>query len=70
MYMVSFPIAAGYLGFIVGGYKGQVTTRTNLLIHFVHCHMGDTVVILEEGNRPHPRCPAWPGPACGMFVTC
>ena len=26
-------------------------------VHFVHRHVHDTVVILEEGNPPLPRCP-------------
>ena len=26
-------------------------------VHFVHWHVHDTVVILEEGNLPLPRCP-------------
>ena len=26
-------------------------------VHFLHWHFLDTVIILEEGNRPHPRCP-------------
>ena len=26
-------------------------------VHFVHRHVHDTVVMLEEGNSPHPRCP-------------
>ena len=26
-------------------------------VHFVHRHVQDTVVMLEEGNLPHPRCP-------------
>ena len=30
--------------------------RTNLRIQFVHRHIRDTLVILEEGNHPHPRC--------------
>ena len=25
-------------------------------VHFVHRHVQDTVVMLEEGNFPHPRC--------------
>ena len=37
--------------------------RTNLQIHFIHRHVQYTVVILEEGNSPHPLCPA-----CDMFV--
>ena len=35
----------------------------NLRIHFVHRHMRYTIVITEEGNQPHPRCPM-----CNMFV--
>ena len=26
-------------------------------VHFLHRHVHDTVVILEEGNLPLPRCP-------------
>ena len=26
-------------------------------VHFVHRHVQDTVVMLEEGNFPHPWCP-------------
>ena len=36
---------------------------TNLRVHKVQRHMLDTVVILEEGNFPHPRCTR-----CNMFV--
>ena len=25
-------------------------------VHFVHRHVQDTVVLLEEGNLPLPRC--------------
>ena len=28
-------------------------------VHFVHRHVQDTVVMLEEGNLPHPRCPGF-----------
>ena len=28
-------------------------------VHFVHRHVHDTVVMLEEGNLPLPRCPQW-----------
>ena len=37
--------------------------RTNLRIHFLYRHVQDTVVILEEGNLPHPHCTA-----CDMFI--
>ena len=32
-------------------------TRAAMRLHFVHWHVHDTVVILEEGNLPLPRCP-------------
>ena len=38
-------------------------SRYNLRTHFFHCHIWDTIVILEEGNRPHP----W-FPNCDIFV--
>ena len=33
------------------------------LYNFAHYHMREKFVILEEGNRPYPRCPQ-----CDMFV--
>ena len=33
-------------------------------VHFVHRYDQDTVVMLEEGNFPHPRCAR-----CDMQVT-
>ena len=36
---------------------------TNLRDHFAHRHMRDMVVILEEGNYPHPNYHR-----CDMFV--
>ena len=32
-------------------------------VHFLHRHVFDTVVILEEGNLPQPRCAR-----CDMLV--
>ena len=32
-------------------------------VHFWHRNVRDIVVILEEGNLPHPRCPL-----CDMMV--
>ena len=34
-----------------------------ILQHFLHWHVLNTVVILEEGNLPHPRCTR-----CDMLV--
>ena len=42
---------------------GGASSRTNLHIHFEHHHVRDTIVILEEGNWPYPRCPQ-----CNIFV--
>ena len=39
------------------GCLGRATTRTAMQVHFLHRHVQETVVILEEGNLPHPRCP-------------
>ena len=39
------------------GCPGVLATRAAMRVHFVHRHVHDTVVILEEGNRPLPRCP-------------
>ena len=63
LYSVSFLRSARFIRCTVGDCEGQATTRTNLRIHFVHCHMLYMVAIMEEGNRPHPCCPA-----CDMFV--
>ena len=42
--------------------KGEAT-RNAMRVHFWHMHVQDTVVILEEGDLPHPRCPL-----CDMLV--
>ena len=34
-----------------------LVTRTAMRVQFVHRHVHDTVVMLEEGNIPLPRCP-------------
>ena len=43
--------------------SGRAATRTAMRVHFWHHHVRDTVVIMEEGNLPHPRCPL-----CDMLV--
>ena len=45
------------------GFLGGVSNRSNLRVHFAHRHVQDKILILEEGNRPHPRYPK-----CNMFV--
>ena len=33
-----------------------MATRTGMWVQFVHRHVLDTVVMLKEGNFPHPQC--------------
>ena len=46
------------------GCPGVSATQAAMRVHFVHQHVHDTVVILEEGNLPLPRCPR-----CNLQVT-
>ena len=41
----------------VEGCPGVSETRAAMRVHFVHRHVHDTVVILEEDNLPLPWCP-------------
>ena len=54
---MSFPKKGGPRRCPVEGCPGALATRTAMRVHFVHRHVQDTVVMLEEGNLPHPRCP-------------
>ena len=60
---LSFPKEVGLVGFPVEVCRGKASTRTNLRIHSVHCHVWYMIVIMEEGNLPHTRCPT-----CDFFV--
>ena len=51
-----FPEKGGPRRCPVEGFPGNLTTRTAMRVHFVHRHVLDTVVMLEEGNSPHTRC--------------
>ena len=55
-YRMSFPEKGGVRRCPVEGCPGKLATRTSMWLHFVHRHDLDTVVMLEEGNFPHPRC--------------
>ena len=56
-YCVSFSKAARILELAVKGCQVRVTIQKNLWIQLVHLHVQDMIVILEEGNCPHPHCP-------------
>ena len=64
MYRVSFITVLAHLSCPVEGLRVSALSRTNLWVQFDHQHYQDTIVILEEGNQPQPRCPQ-----CDMFVT-
>ena len=63
-YRVSLPKRLLRLRCLVEGCLGWDSNRTNLQVHFAHCHVQDTILILYEGNRPYPLCPK-----CNMFVS-
>ena len=56
-YILAFPAKALPRPCPVEGCSGQASTRTATGVHFCHRHERDTVVILEEVNLSHPRCP-------------
>ena len=49
-YRMYFPAKGGPRRCPVEGCLGKLATRTAMRVHFVHHHVLDTVVILEEGN--------------------
>ena len=56
IYRMSFPTKGGPRRCHVEGCPGTLSTRNAMQVHFVHWHVQDIVVMLEEGNFPHPRC--------------
>ena len=57
MYKMHFPAKDGRRQCPVEGCTGVLATRAAMRVHFVHRHVQNTVVILEEGNLPLPWCP-------------
>ena len=62
-FQMTFPEKGGPRNYPVEGCPGQVATRTEIRVHFLHRHVINTVFIMEEGNFPHPRCAR-----CDMLV--
>ena len=54
-YRMAFPAKARPRTCPVKGCSGRALTRTAMMVQFWHRHVRDTVVVLEEGNLPHPR---------------
>ena len=63
-YRIYFLQGARNIACPVGGCPGSATSRSTLWVHFLHHHVRDTVVILDEGSHPLPCCPR-----CDMSVT-
>ena len=57
MYKMHFPSKDGRRRCPVERCPGVLAARAAMRVHFMHRHVNDTVVILEEGNLPLPRCP-------------
>ena len=53
-YKMSFPEKGGPRRCPVEGCPGDLATRTAMRVHFVHRHVHNIVVMLEEGNLPPP----------------
>ena len=62
-YTVSFPKTLRTKACPVAGCGGSAKTHQSLRRHFLHRHVADTLVILQEGSHPLPRCEL-----CDMFV--
>ena len=62
-FRMAFPAKGDPRGCPVEGCPGRAATRTAMRVHFLHRHILDTMVILEEVNLPHPRCTQ-----CDMLV--
>ena len=61
---MSFPAKGGPRWCPVEGYPGALSSRKAMRVQFVHQHVHNTVVMLEEGNLPLPQC-TW----CDLQVT-
>ena len=54
-YRMAFPLKAGPRPSPVEGCSGRAWKWRATMMHFWNWHIRDTVVILEEGNLPHPQ---------------
>ena len=55
-FRVEFTVKSGPIPCPVKGCSGRAATSEAMQVHFCHWHVRDIVVILGEGNLPHPRC--------------
>ena len=57
LYKMNFPAMDSRRQCPVEGFPGVSATRAAMRVHFLHRHVHNTMVKLEEGNLPLPRCP-------------
>ena len=57
-YWIEFP-KGGEEGVPSGGLPGRAGRWTAMRVYFWRRHVRDVVIILEEGNLPHQRCPRY-----------
>ena len=62
-FRMEFPTKAVMRPCPVEGCSIQAGAQTSMKVHLWHRNVRYTVVILEEGNLPHPPCPL-----CYMLV--
>ena len=58
-YRISSLTTGGPWNCPVEGCPGLATSRTAMRVKFIHRHIQDTVVILEEGKLPQPQFPRY-----------
>ena len=54
-YRIEFSTKGGTREYPVESCPGRARTRTAMRVHLWRRHVRDIVIILEEGNLPHPR---------------
>ena len=57
MYRMSFLSAEVPRNGPVEGCRGRASTRSALGVNFLHRHIRETMLILEDDNLPYPLCP-------------
>ena len=55
-YRMSFLWTGNITKFLVKGFPGITTNRSNLQMHLMHPHVKDTIIILNKGTTPHLQC--------------
>ena len=54
-YKMDFPTFGPPRNWPIEGCRGWSATRTAMQVQFIHRHVWDTMIILEEVNLPHPQ---------------